>query len=347
VSPSPLAYALRTSNNSFEGTLLNMPGGTFTFAQSPVNPNQVALVDARGLLFVFTNFAERTGSRIATSPFASPEPVSAEWNNARVGMISYSPDGRFLAFLVDTDSDTSSDNDSSNDGVWVIPLDPASGSPIGGAIPILRDCPPEPGCAIVERSGAPYRYRSLTIAWSPQSDALVVELDLPEEGRRGSAVLLLAAPNASVRPPVLRYDYAAWSNDGMYLVVSGHGPDGGMAAGLVDRAGTDVLMIGIESLGLAWAQHAVEQPNGQMIFLGSAETGGPARVYAANGLALTPPIGGAPPVRVTWSPDRSAVLVVTQERGISEYYVALVKSGQVSRITAQIADAYAVEWVQG
>lgn len=345
-NPSTQGFALSVRNGVYSGRLLDMPGGVWTFARSPLNGNHVALVDARGLLFVYTDFAGRVGGRIDSSPFANPEPLVAELNNARVTQVAYSPDGRYLAFLVDTDEDAIGDNDSSNDGVWVIPLDAASGAPIGAAIPLLRDCPPEPGCVIVNRPDAPYRYRSLRMAWSPQSDALLVELDLPEEGRRGYILVYPDAPNVATRPPVNRYDYASWSADGMRVIVSGRGTDGQIVIGSVDRDGSTAQLRLIGAFGLTWGQDAVQRPNGRIVFLGSPNGASSAQaVYDNTGLALTVPIGNGPPTRVTWSPDRSAVLVVTLENGVTQYFVALIDSGQILRITEQIAGILAVEWI--
>jgi hypothetical protein len=96
-----------------------------------------------------------------------------------------------------------------------------------------------------------------------------------------------------------------------------------------------------------WVQHAVERPGGQIVMLGSF--GGPASpmaLYDASGTTLTEPIGSTAPVRVDWSPDPSAVLLVVPEGSIPRYYVAQV-SGQVREITQDVAGALAVEWVQG
>jgi len=346
-APDTRAFALNVTNGVFNGLLLNMPGGTLDFAQDPLDGNRLALVDVRGLLFIFRDFAGGEGARVVSSPFSQPEPASAETNNARVTQIAYSPDARYLAFLIDTDSDASNDNDSSNDGIWVLPLDVATGAPTGGAAVLLRDCPPEAGCLIVERPDAPYQYRSLSMAWSPQGDALLIALELPEEGRQGVSIVYPDAPDATTRPPVLRYDHASWSNDGQRLVVSGRDPDGRVVVGTVTRTGDDPQLRDASSLGLGWSQSAVQRPDGNIVFLGSADsTGGPLSVYDWDGTALTGPIGNRRPSRVAWSPDRSAVLVTIEENGVSEHYVALLDSGEVRRITDQAAGVTALAWTQ-
>ena len=337
---------LLTTNNGFTGEVVPMPGGTFTLARSPLNPNHVVLVDARRLMYVFTDFAGGQGGRISGSPFSEPEPQFADNNQARVAQVAYSPDARYVAFLVDTDSDATGDNDSSNDGIWVLPVDPVSGMAIGGTFILLRDCPP--GCTIVNRPDAPYQYRSLRFEWNAAGDMLLVELDLPEEGRRGVAVLYpaIGPASAETRAPVLRYDYASWTANGTRLVVSGRAPDGQIVIGTVAPDGSSPSLQAISSFGLVWAQNAVETYNGQLLFLGNS-TGkdNPIRLYNASGIALTTDIGTTAPVRVSWSPDRRAVLVVTLENGVQQYYVAQVNSGEVQRISEQTGGALAVEWV--
>jgi hypothetical protein len=344
-SVNTVAYILTTSGG-VSGQVVQMPGGTTTITRSPLNPNHVALVDARGLLFLYTDFAGGQGGRIQGSPFSEPEPQTAETNQARVVQTVYAPNARYVAFMIDTDSDGSGDNDSSNDGIWVLPVDPQTGAPTGGAFILLRDCPP--GCTIVNRPDAPYQYRSLRFEWSPQGDTLLVELDLPEEGRRGVALLnpALGEAQAQTRVPVLRYDYASWSTDGTRLVVSGRAPDGQVVIGTVNPDGGNPALTAVSSLGLGWAQDAAQLANGQILFLGGAAPSAPLRLYNASGTALTGDIGSAPPVRVRWSPDRRGVMVVTEENGIREHYLVTVSNGAIARITGDIAGALAVEWDQ-
>jgi hypothetical protein len=345
---NPLQAFVISTSNGFNGELVNMPGGTVTIARSPINSNHVGLVDQRGLLFLYTDFASGQGGRFLGSPFSEPEPQQADLNQARIAQIAYSPDGRYLAFLVDTDGDENGANDSSNDGVWVVAIDPATGAQVGGAFILLRDCPPEPGCLIVNRPDAPYRYRSLRFQWSPSSDALLVELDLPEEGRRGVAIVYPAngEGQSQTRVPVLRYDYAAWSNDGSRLIVSGRAPDGQVVFGSVGREGGDPQLTAASAIGLGWIQDATQRPNGQIVFLGSASgPGGPLRLYSASGAALTADIGATAPIRVTWSPDRSAALVVTMDNGVPTYYAVFAATGEIRNLSPQIAGAVAVDWV--
>jgi hypothetical protein len=229
--------------------------------------------------------------------------------------------------------------------VWY--LEPAAIRATDPTYQLVRDCPPEAGCALVARPDAPYEYRSLNFAWSPNSDALLVALALPEEGRRAFTVV---APRpdvnaANVRPPIARYDYASWANDGERIIVSGRGPEGQVILGRANRDGSGVQVVLNGSTANLWLQDAVERPDGTLVALGSPNGADSAQALTRqDGTALTDPIGDGPPRRVAWSPDRSAVLVVTAlEEAAPRYFVAAV-DGTVREITAAVADALAVEW---
>jgi hypothetical protein len=96
-----------------------------------------------------------------------------------------------------------------------------------------------------------------------------------------------------------------------------------------------------------WLQDAVERPDGQIVALGSVDGAASAMsLFDANGRQISAAVGTAAPERVTWSPDRSAVLVVVNDGAAYHYYVAQV-DGQVREITEGFAGALSVEWVGG
>ncbi|MEO8395468.1 MAG: SH3 domain-containing protein, partial [Chloroflexota bacterium] len=195
--------------------------------------------------------------------------------------------------------------------------------------------------------GGPYKYNSLRFEWSSRSDALLIELFLPDEQRRALTIVGLNSDPAHL-PPTYRYDYASWSWDGSRVLVSGAGPDGRVGIGWLDPSnGTQQVIFDATGIGL-WLQNAVEQQSGQVVALGSTSGANSAMsLYDASGHAITPPIGTAAPIRVTWSPDRDAVLLVEDEDGSLHYYVAQVRSGAVSEITLAVAGTLAVEWLGG
>jgi hypothetical protein len=282
--------------------------------------------------------------RLTAAPFSEFAPESADANNARVVQVAWSPNGRALAFRVDSENDAAPNN-SSNDGVWLYVPGDVGTSATAPSYQLLRNCPPQAGCDLVQRENGPFQWRSLDMAWSPQGGALLVMLDLPEEGRRAFAVVP-EVQDANVLPPIVRYDYASWSSDGRSLIVSGRGPDGRVTLGRVnpDGGGAEVLLDGTQA-GL-WLQDAVERPDGSLVALGSP--GGPDTPLAlvrGDGTAITGPIGDSAPRRVAWSPDRGAVLIITgADPAAPRYFVASV-DGTVQEITQAVAGALAIEWV--
>lgn len=337
--PTTRSFALSTSNG-LRGDVISLPGGAFTFAQNPVNPNQYARAASNGSLFVVDDI-NNGGVRMDVSPFSQFEPQSAELNNARVTVVKWSPDGRYLAFMVDTESDDSTDNDSVNDGIWF--FEPNAFPPVQ----LIHDCPPQPGCDLVERSAGPYQFRSLDFEWNASSTAILIRLELPDLAANGFTVVpAIPDPSQASRlPPIYRYEFVSWGINGARVLVSGAGEDNINGIRWIDPlTGSRTLIFDASSVGL-WVGHAVERPNGQILALGSPNgAGGAYRIYTANGTPITDFIGSTAPARVSWSPDRSAVLLVINENGLVRHYVAHV-NGRIDEITGQVAGALAVEWI--
>jgi hypothetical protein len=339
VGPTTRAYALSTAGGAVVGGAFDTQGGVSAFSVNPVT-GQVARVNPLGALYIGSGYDD-VGTRLQNSPFSQFEPASAETNNARVRQVAWSPDGTYLAFLVDTYSDGDTQNDSANDGVWY--LAPSVSAATDPTYQLTRDCPPQQGCDLIN---PPERRRSLYFEWNFQSDALLVQVELPDEGRRGFVVVqpVPEAAYASVPQPVYRYDYASWSPGGESLIVSGAGPDGVSAVRRVNRAtGQETLIYNGAANGL-WVQSAVERTDGQIFMLGGASPSSPMALYNSRGVPVTAQIGSSAPIRVQWSPVRDAVLVVTEENGLRRYFVAQT-NGALQEITAQVADALSVEWV--
>jgi hypothetical protein len=339
--PGIRSFALTTLGGSLVGTLFDSPpGGATTFAVNSIT-GQVARVDTAGAIYLAGSAGE-AGDRLQASPFSQFPPENAENNNARVRQLAWSPDGRLLAFLVDTFSDGAGQNDSSNDGVWY--LEPITASSTDPTYQLTRDCPPDAGCALVN---PPERRRSVYFEWNYQSNALLVTIDLVDEGRRAFVIVdtVPGATTASSPPPVYRYEFASWNADGQSVIVSGIGPDGVSAVRRIDRATRAESVIYNGSAAGLYVRNAVERTNGQVYMLASSGgAGGAVQLYRADGVPVTSVLGNSAPVRVEWSPVRDAVLVVTEENGARRYFVAEV-NGNAEEITAQVADALAVEWV--
>ncbi len=343
ILPEALAFVLSTAGGGVSGAPFDLPGGVGAFAFNPVT-GALARVDGVGSLVLSAGISSEA-ARLTGSPFSEFAPPSADLNSARVAQVAWSPDGRYLAFWVDTDSDGSHDNDSANDGVW---YRDAAAAPPDSALQLVRDCPPQAGCDIVQRQAGPFQYRTLGFAWNAHSDALLVTFDLPEEGRRAFAVVQPGSGvDPNLLPPIARFDYASWANDGRTVIVSGRGPDGRVILGRAsaDGSGLQVALDGTTA-GL-WLQDAVERPDGGLLALGSPGGAGvPLAIYGADGAALTAPIGDTAPRRAAWSPDRSVVLVVTGVEGSPPLYFVAGVDGAVQEITGSVAGALAVEWAQ-
>src|SRR5690606_12576681 len=182
---------------------------------------QYAVTDTSGLLY-FTGLNGENASRVDTSPFSQFIPFSREENNAYVEDIAWSPDGQYLAFLINGDK-------LAVDGEWY--FSPGQFPPIQ----LLVDCPGQghPGCGIVTSPSGPDSWESLILDWSPQSDALLVRTWIPSKNRAGLTVLPITRDERArdVRPPVFEYEYGSWSDDGQRILVSGSAPDGNVFIG--------------------------------------------------------------------------------------------------------------------
>lgn len=339
IDPGTRAFALTTGGpGGVTRGAFSLPGGALLYSRNPVNPNRFAAVNSIGLLYL-ADIALGTTERLQFSPFSQFAPDSLENNKTRVVEIAWSPDGQYLAFRVD------GNQAEGNDGVWYWQFTGVN-SPTDPTYHLLRDCPP--GCALVANPTNPDQWESISMEWASTSDALLVQVNIPSEGRRGVAIVQRAndSNQASNRPAIFRYDYGSWSADGSRVLVSGRSPDGRSVLGWLYRDGSENVFFDASASGL-WLQDGVERTNGQVVALGSTEgPGNPMRLYAYNGFsmdALSPTIGDGPPQRVDWSPDRSAVLVVVNGR----YYVARADLGSVNEITEEITGALAIEWVQG
>jgi hypothetical protein len=330
-----MAFAISTVGG-VSTSRFNLLGDTTLFERNPANPAEFATTDSSGLLYL-TGVNGSGAARIDVSPFSEFIPQSRDENNAYVAAIAWSPNGQYLAFIVNGDK-------LANDGVWFF---------TPGAFPpnqLLVDCPNPgfPGCAIVNNGSDPDTWESRSLAWSPGSDTILVGAWLSGESRAGLVIVPVSRNERArdTRPPVFRYQYGIWENGGGRVLVSGASPDGHVFVGFINRDGSfSELVYDAEANGL-WMGFANQARDGSVYALGApGGRGGPAealRIYAMNGQALTGAIGDGFPQRVEWSPDGSAALVVVNGR----QYVARI-NGEVSEITGQASGARAVNWVSG
>jgi len=329
------AFAI-SSDGGINSTGFNLLNDTTLFARNPVDPNLYVTTDGTGNMYL-TGVNGAGAYRPDMSPFSVNWPPSREENNAFVSAVAWSPDGRYLAFIV-------AGRKLANDGVWF--FEPGQFAPIQ----LMVDCPSTgfPGCSITSNPTNPDLWESRILRWSPNSDAVLVNLHLPGEGRDGVIVLPVSFNERArdFRPPVYRYDYGVWSLDGSRILVSGRGEDGHVFVGWIQRDGTFSEVVYDAEANSLWMGFANQARNGAVYALGApGDRGGarePLRIYDMNGNALTSPIGEGFPERVEWSPDGNAVFVQSNGR----QYIANI-NGEIREITGQVAGTRAVNWVEG
>jgi hypothetical protein len=329
------AFALST-DGGISSTGFSLLDDTTLFMRNPVDPNLYVTTDGTGNLYV-TGVNGAGAYRPDMSPFSEFYAPSREENDSYVSAVAWSPDGRYLSFIV-------AGRKVAKDGVWF--FQPGQFPPIQ----LMVDCPSNgfPGCSITSNPTNPDLWQSMILRWSPQSDAILVNLQLPGEGRDGIIVLNVTSNERArdVRPPVYRYDFGTWSADGNRILVSGHGEDGHVFVGWINRDGSfSEIIYDAEANGL-WMGFANPSRNGAIYALAApGDRGGPReplRIYNMSGVPLTEPIGEGYPQRVEWSPDGSAVFLQSNNR----QYIANI-NGDVREITGQVAGARAVNWVDG
>ena len=293
---------------------------TVLFARNPVNPNEYALVNVVGQLY--TGGLGGAGG-VAGDPFTqfTYQVLSRDENDAAVGDIRYSPDGR-LAFVIDAGK-------VDKDGVWIL----QGGTPQQ----VLRDCPRDghPGCLTVAGDRNIGLWRSRAVTWSPftPSNSILIELDiLSGEGRSGFVVVSPGA-NPAQLPPVYVYDTAGWAQDGSVLA-SGIRRDGQPVIDRVNPFTGEVQTLFNGGAQTIYPRDAVQRPNGAIVAFGShLFDGGPVRLIDTNGNNLSGNVGSAPPSRIEWSPDYNSALVRTQD---GRSYVVNANNGAITDITPQV-----------
>ena len=318
--------------------MLNFSGIPATlYARNPRDPNQYVLTNGAGSLFV----ADTSGalSRLSESPFSRFEPTTVGENQYYVEAVAWSPDGVYLAFIIDGEQHPDPTNE---DGLHIhIPTQ-------GQTWPVLRDAPSTDHPGYQAGGERQFLHDSETLEWAPQGDMILVRARLtnPELTGQNRGVLLMVPrnQNPALQPAALRYDYGSWTADGQRVVVSGRNAAGTVVLGIVNRDGSgEQIFFNASARGL-WLQNAVQRlSDGQILALGRpGDANGPMRLYDMNGNALTGDIGTGPPQRVSWSPDRSVVLVAAGGR----QYVVYVDTRVIQDITAGVGNS-AVSWMTG
>jgi hypothetical protein len=290
------------------------------FSQNPVNTNRYVLIDP-SLLYV-TDAGGGNAFRLEGKPYTTFQPGDRASNNAAATVAYWSPDGQYVAFIV-------AGRLNANDGVWYFQPNGFEG------VQQIVDCPPIPsfpGCDIVRPAEGFARWESREVAWSPNSQSLIVTVHLPDNGRNGIVWFDVTRDERfrDARPRIYPYDYGNWTNDGRILA-SGRNETGALGVWILNRDGSvaETITSG-SSLWLGWAN---QSDAGDYYALGTTNANGQGAlsIYDMDGNALTGAIGDGFPQRVEWSPDGTAVLVVVNGRS----YVASI-DGTITDLTSTL-----------
>lgn len=323
-----------------EKTDFPQPSGTIDIDWNPEDPTRWARVDNFGILrFVDPGSDLRNEGTYTFSPFFNGyQAASPESNKLYIREVEWSPDGEQLAFRIQNENEPDA-----SQGVWFwapifeLPTDPS--------YQILGHCPPF--CSMFGMPENAAGWRSTSLEWSSDNETLLVGLWLIGEQRRALEIRRAErdVEGQQLDQPIdpLYYDYGHWANDGINLVVSGRDVDNRVVFGTVTRSGEEIALTPASDIGMAWVQDAVQAPDGTLLMLGSPLGAGAAlQIVNEQGDLLSPPIGEAAPERVSWSPDRSAVLL----RIDGSTFVAQT-DGTVYDITSAIDNSPNVDWVPG
>lgn len=335
------AFALSVTETGIQlGEFQGGFSGTIDVDFNPADPRRWARVDNFGILrFVDLGNADIAEGTYTFSPFFDGfQANSAIENKYFVRDVEWSPDGRMLAFYIENNAITELDQ-----GLWFWqPMRELATDP---AYQLLRPCPEY--CSAAGLPGDYAGWDILDFEWSSDNSAILVTTNAYEYGGRRALTLRFAQridpPPATVAPNFLLYEYGHWGSGGQQIVVSGRGPAESILFGTVDRAGGNPIVTLASDIGMAWVQDAVQLTDGSLIMLGSEiSENAPLQLIDAEGNPLTPTIGDFAPDSVTWSPDKTAVMLEIADR----VYVASI-NGSVYDITAEVDNSPNIDWVNG
>jgi hypothetical protein len=299
------------------------------FVRNPRNPSQYLATDVLGFFSLVINGQ----SQGLPAPFTGFYPESRTANDQLVTDAAWSPDGRFVALVIDNP-----DQKQGSDGVWW--YEPGVSTPTQ----VLINCRPgAPGCGMVQPMGAPYNWHAASVVWSPDSQRILARTFMYAndfDGQMG-ALVLERGTDRSVRGHLIPYEYTDWTSDGQRLVVSGRDSMGRAVFGTLALDGQDYRPVA--AAGQLWVQNAVQTSTGLVGLGRSGDMNGAMRLVNQAGSFITNDIGTARPVDVKWNPERTAAFVRTED---GRTFIANL-GGQVEDISGRLGDIQAVSWVQG
>lgn len=327
-SPGSGRYTLSPDGGAVALGEFNLNFPTVLYAQNPANPNQYAVVNPTGQIFFVYDYANQRLDRVGMTNFTRfhYQITSRADNDKPITKMEWSRDGT-LAMLIDGDQNL-------DDGVWI--WSPS----LGTFFQMLRECWHPAICENIMNKQGMDDWEARDLKWSPDSGAVLIEISITHEGRNAWVITERSRPDPGNVPPLNRYDYATWSLNSQFIVVSGRGPDGTVVYGRVSRDGVRTAITPISAVGFNWIQDAVEFDGKIYAFASRNGMGDALQLIDEFGTEITPPMF-TNPQRISWGPGNRACLVVSGGR----YYLIFLPTGEVREITGEMANAYSVEWV--
>jgi Tol biopolymer transport system component len=249
----------------------------------------------------------------------------------------WSPDGRWLAYIVQTDGAEAGTLDiqqTIDDGVWVLD----SATPGAKPVHVFR--------STYYRASNEYPYRvPINLEWASDNEALLITV------KTVGGLATVLAGRAYMQSQYFEVTPGAWLPDGSGWATTQILPGGtGHTLGIMDRLGRFTGLLNTAQEGL-WMQNPVRLDNGRYAFLGKPSPNGQPD---PNGLRLYLYDSGGTPVPISdtlvgevifaaWSPNRNALLVVLRTPyGIETKLLTL--TGDIVDYTAMSSGSTATHW---
>ncbi len=274
----------------------------------------------------------------------APYNGSGRFTNHRFSLVRWSPDGRWLAFVVstpDAEKNHPGCTATQNDGLWILDTATANASPQQ----IYRhhyNQPCDGDLRVVQN-----------LSWASDNDAMMLTVRFPTGV---SLVLVGKGVHADDRAPglfnLLPYTDGTWQSDGQGYVTVTNKPNQASVLGILHRdVGQFTTVADGAKLNL-YMQNPCLLPDGRYAFLGKPAV--PGQPVTTNGLmlyilspggvpgAVSQPLPGQV-VRANWSPNCTAQVALVQgQTGALTFVVTL--DGTIRDYSADARGSIGAHW---
>jgi hypothetical protein len=293
--PGTRNFVIGSGSGVSFGILAGVVPNTILYQQNPANPAVFAGVNPDGSLYLQPDV--RLGQGAAQNMTCWPLDGSSALSVVSLG---WSPNGQWLAFVT-----TGRSSDANPNGVFVINWQAVlQGNCAASNIVYVM-----PNCPTACDPGQPGFRTVRVVRWSPGGDALILEAEPSDIGRRGVFVRSAFSQNDGTAP--LAYDYGNWSVDGSRILVSGANPQGQWVIAWTDRTGSSEQIVFDGTAAGLYVRDAIERPGGNILALAAADPYSPVRLITGGGQFVSGVIGDSPPAIVVWNAQRNTVGVTT------------------------------------